>query len=65
MILRYSMIEKIDIMKLDIEGYEQQVLEKFFAESAVDLWPKYICTEVSHTPKVRENSSWADREDLT
>lgn len=54
MILRRFKIEKIDVMKLDIEGYEQQVLEKFFTEAAVRLWPKYICTEVSHTPKVVE-----------
>ena len=52
MILQEAGIDRIDVLKLDIEGYEKQVLERFFREAPVSLRPKFICTEISHTPEV-------------
>lgn len=54
MILQHAQIAGIDILKLDIEGFESRVLKKFFDESDRNLWPKYLCTEFSHAPEVIE-----------
>ncbi len=45
-------IEKVDVMKMDIEGLEEKVLTRFFAEAPRGLWPRFICAEVSHVPEV-------------
>jgi FkbM family methyltransferase len=45
-------IFKIDIMKMDIEGFEGRVLRKFFKDAPHSLWPKYICVEALHVPEV-------------
>ena len=39
-------IEKIDILKLDIEGFEPRVLSKFFSQAPKHLYPKYIVLEM-------------------
>jgi FkbM family methyltransferase len=41
-------LEKIDSMKVDVEGYEDQVLIPFFDKSHKRLWPKVIVVEHCH-----------------
>ncbi len=45
-------IEKIDIIKMDIEGFEEIVLTSFFSEAPKNLWPRFICAEIVHVPQV-------------
>ncbi|MEM9704863.1 MAG: FkbM family methyltransferase [Pseudomonadota bacterium] len=40
--------QKIDILKIDIEGHEAPVLSTFFAEAPDHIMPQHILTEVSH-----------------
>ena len=37
---------------MDIEGFEERVLTSFFDEAPRTLWPRYICAEILHVPKV-------------
>lgn len=41
-------IARIDVLKIDIEGYEDQALGPFFDIAPRDLWPRYILVEVAH-----------------
>lgn len=45
-ILCRNQVDTIDIAKIDIEGFEYRVLEQFFNEAAVSLFPKYLIVEV-------------------
>ncbi|MEM6496186.1 MAG: FkbM family methyltransferase, partial [Pseudomonadota bacterium] len=38
-------LENIDYLKIDVEGYEDQVLYPFFTGSPRALWPKQILME--------------------
>ena len=51
-ILDQEHVKKIDILKLDIEGFEKQVMQKFFDDAPISLSPKFICTEICHTAEV-------------
>ena len=42
-------IEKIDILKIDIEGYEDRVLKHFFAHAPSSLLPKILVIETAHS----------------
>ena len=37
--------ERLDALKIDIEGFEEVVLRKFFSEAAKSLWPLHILAE--------------------
>lgn len=52
-ILLDAKIEKIDVMKMDIEGMELIVLRKFFSEARPEIWPRFICLETSHDDTLR------------
>lgn len=54
MILQKHNIEKIDVMKVDVEGYEDRALIPFFRESNPRLFPDSIIIE--HT----SNDQWAE-----
>jgi FkbM family methyltransferase len=45
-------IKSIDLLKIDIEGYEMKVLKKFFESSPARLYPKKIVVEYIHNPEV-------------
>lgn len=47
-ILEENKISHVDFLKIDIEGMERIVFEKFFKESHKKVWPKYMCVELSH-----------------
>ena len=44
--------DRIDVMKIDIEGFEDRVLMRFFSEAPNRLWPHFICAEISRVPQV-------------
>lgn len=44
-ILKKHNIQKIDVMKIDIEGYEDRALIPFFTTSAPSLFPRHIIIE--------------------
>ena len=48
-ILSNNNIDKIDVLKIDIEGFEDRALVPFFESSPKSLWPKRIVIE--HTSK--------------
>jgi hypothetical protein len=37
---------RLDAMKIDIEGFESEVLASFFSTAPVTLWPKLVIGEV-------------------
>lgn len=51
-ILADAGLTSIDVMKIDIEGFEERVLTSFFSEAPRSLWPRFICAEVTHLPQV-------------
>ncbi len=51
-ILSQAGIERIDLLKMDIEGFELPVLQRFFTEAPATLWPRRICIEILHAPEV-------------
>jgi len=58
-VLRDAGIEKIDVLKIDIEGYEDQALMPFFTDAPESLWPQIIAIEDSH--RDRWNTNVIDR----
>jgi FkbM family methyltransferase len=53
-ILRDHKVEKIDSLKIDVEGYEDRVLIGFFRDAPPALWPRAIAIE--HLSR----NDWAD-----
>ncbi len=47
-ILGEQNFEKIDLLKIDIEGFEDQVLMPFFNKAAIELWPRLVLIETAH-----------------
>lgn len=47
-IMRETNFDRIDALKIDIEGSELEVLEGFFSESNRDLHPRLVIVEISH-----------------
>ena len=53
-IIAGSDVKTIDLLKMDIEGFEEKVISRFFVEAPGNLWPRLICVETSHVPSVME-----------
>lgn len=51
-ILADAGLESVDVMKMDIEGFEEKVLVQFFSVAPRRCWPRYICVESTHVPQV-------------
>ena len=47
-IARDAGLQRIDALKIDIEGHEETVLSAFFNEADRSLWPRMILMEISH-----------------
>lgn len=47
----------VDIMKMDIEGFEELVLNAFFADAPRNLWPRMILLETRHDASLDEGAS--------
>ena len=41
-------VDHVDIMKMDIEGFEETVLETFFGDAPRTIWPRMILLETRH-----------------
>tara|TARA_R110001606_G_scaffold6404_12_gene28786 strand:- start:211 stop:1074 length:864 start_codon:yes stop_codon:yes gene_type:complete len=41
-------VDHVDIMKMDIEGFEETVLEAFFGDAPRTIWPRMILLETRH-----------------
>lgn len=44
-LLEDARVERVDAMKMDIEGFEHRVLERFFDDAAEGLWPRMLILE--------------------
>ncbi len=44
-ILERAAVQRLDGLKLDIEGFEHRVLERFFADVPVSLYPDFVLLE--------------------
>ena len=42
-------VAQIDVLKIDVEGYESEALFPFFDTAPRSLWPSYIMLEVAHS----------------
>lgn len=51
-ILEATGVSRVDILKIDIEDFEMRVLTKFFLDAPHEVWPRFICVEVSHDHNV-------------
>ena len=47
-IVREQGIERIDVLKIDVEGFEDQVLVPYFASADKTLWPRHVLIETAH-----------------
>lgn len=50
-------ITRPDVMKMDIEGFEEPVLNTFFGESPRNTWPQTILLEIRHGAEISEGAS--------
>ncbi len=41
-------MDRIDLLKIDIEGFEDQVLMPFFQNADIGLWPRHVLIETAH-----------------
>jgi FkbM family methyltransferase len=46
-----------DVMKMDIEGFEEPVLEAFFASTPKNMWPRTILLETKHEAGITEGAA--------
>jgi len=46
--LKARNVDHINILKIDIEGYEDQALVPFFKAAPESLWPGYLMLETCH-----------------
>lgn len=52
-VLRERSIERVDLLKIDVEGFEDQVLFPFFENAPQSLWPQKVIIE-----KTNQATSW-------
>jgi FkbM family methyltransferase len=45
-------VNRVDVIKMDIEGLEEIVLTRFFSDAPHNLWPRFICAEITHAPQI-------------
>ncbi len=47
-LLQENSISVVDVLKIDIEGFEDQALAPFFDTAEEALWPRHILLEIAH-----------------
>ncbi|MEP1207178.1 MAG: FkbM family methyltransferase [Rhizobiaceae bacterium] len=47
-LLKENSLSRIDVLKIDIEGFEDQALAPFFDSADEALWPKHVLIEIAH-----------------
>ena len=50
-------VDRVDVMKIDIEGYETPVLKAFFADAPRSLWPGMILIETRHDAAIGDSAA--------
>lgn len=50
-------VNRVDVMKIDIEGYEEPVLNAFFANAPRQLWPGTILIETRHETAITHGAA--------
>ena len=50
-------LDRIDVMKIDIEGYEEPVLNAFFATAPRNMWPGMILIETRHEAAIHDGAA--------
>jgi FkbM family methyltransferase len=56
-LLEEAGVERVDIMKMDIEGFEEPVLSTFFGDAPRNLWPRTILLETRHEAGITEGAA--------
>lgn len=56
-VLAENEIDRVDVMKIDIEGYEAPVLHAFFADAPRNLWPGMILIETRHDAAIEDSAA--------
>ena len=65
-IVRDEKFERIDAIKLDVEGAEDLILEPFFRTAPREVWPRFLLMEFSHgkwaadLPRILENCGYRE-----
>jgi len=54
-LLKEEQVEAVDLIKIDVEGYEDQALIPFFKTASVGLFPKAVLLEIAHRRLWRED----------
>jgi len=49
--------DRVDVMKMDIEGFEEPVLKGFFADAPRSLWPTMILLETRHEAAITDGAA--------
>lgn len=57
-IVREAGLERIDCLKVDVEGHERDVLEPFFADAPPSLRPRLLLVEIKPGAGSRAMESW-------
>ena len=57
-IVEEAELERIDLLKVDVEGHERDVLEPFFAEAPASLRPRLLLVEMKPGAESRAMESW-------
>jgi len=50
-------LDHVDVMKMDIEGFEEIVLTAFFTQAPRALWPRMILLETRHEAAITEGAA--------
>jgi len=50
-------IDRVDVMKIDIEGFEETVLGAFFATAPRPMWPNMILIETRHEAAIHDGAA--------
>lgn len=50
-------IDRVDVMKIDIEGFEEPVLGAFFATAPRPMWPDMILIETRHEAAIHDGAA--------
>ncbi len=50
-------VDRVDVMKIDIEGYETPVLKAFFADAPRQVWPGMILIETRHDAAIGDSAA--------
>jgi FkbM family methyltransferase len=50
-------VDYVDMMKMDIEGFEEPVLQSFFEQNPRQIWPRVILLETRHEAAITEGAA--------